>query len=588
MKYIFACCLVLLAVASFITLGSFPDTKSDKPILYWVTDPNPARIEQVASFSNWLKKNDYPDIEVRIDTANGGREKVTIQAVSGVCGDIIGHCGGANMRFYNAVGILTDLDQPREAGLPGEKNFPNGWAKGLNFDLTETYEAMGPELSVNDKQFAFPCNVDVRLLWVNKKIFKENDLPLPPVRWTIEEFEKQGKQFVEKMNIPGQPRKYFFVNNFNTYVYMRSKGLGRFNETMTECILDDPRMAETLKLRYKWTFEDHLLPSLAESQSFSTEGGFGGGNFQLLNTGNYAMLESGRWALVSFRKFGIKTPENPNAVPMNLKVVEHPFFEYPNCIATTRAAAIYAGGERKEYAKYFLSFLAGKDYNMNIVHDGDALPPNPKYTDTLAYKKPLPALETKRLFDIFGYTLEEEAKVRGFLAEYYNFIDNADRSDVYNLDYPIPPKAESCSQEKYEKIIETVYNPYFESLLDVFTKEWECHEPFSNAIIEMGAAYDSSPFVLDDLVFKYMREAEDKYMANLISAEEAVREMEKLINKEISRTLQENAALKVRYEELTKLQNKIDAAKAAGKKIPLEWIKNPFHRRYYKFKGMVK
>ena len=35
------------------------------------------------------------------------------------------------------------------------------------------------------------------------------------------------------------------------------------------------------------------------------------------------------------------------------------------------------------------------------------------------------------------------------------------------------------------------------------------------------------------------------------------------------------------------LQQKIDAFKKEGKKIPVEWIKNPFYVKYYRDRGML-
>ena len=70
MKYIFIICgIILIAVSIAVELMN-PEKVTEKPVIYWVTDSNPARIEQVSLFQKWLKKNDYPDMELRIDTAN--------------------------------------------------------------------------------------------------------------------------------------------------------------------------------------------------------------------------------------------------------------------------------------------------------------------------------------------------------------------------------------------------------------------------------------------------------------------------------------------------------------------------------------
>ena len=73
---------------------------------------------------------------------------------------------------------------------------------------------------------------------------------------------------------------------------------------------------------------------------------------------------------------------------MKLAVSEDPHCEHPMSYAQTRATAVYAAGKNKEYAKYFMAFLASEAYNMNIVVDADALPPNPEFTKTEAFLRP--------------------------------------------------------------------------------------------------------------------------------------------------------------------------------------------------------
>src|SRR5512145_2017233 len=99
MKYLFLGLLALLIAASAFTYWLNPAIHSDTPILYWVTDENPARGVQVSTFQEWLRKNHYPPYELRLDMVNIASDKVVIQGVSGVCGDIIDHTGGTNMFF---------------------------------------------------------------------------------------------------------------------------------------------------------------------------------------------------------------------------------------------------------------------------------------------------------------------------------------------------------------------------------------------------------------------------------------------------------------------------------------------------------
>lgn len=362
MKYLFGICLLGLILATGITYKLMPESTSKVPILYWVTDDNPARKVQIETFYKWMEKNGYPKYEVRVDAANRNVSKIIIQGVSGVAGDLLDQ-GGLYIDYYTSIGLLKDVTDD---------------AKKLGFGPEKTYPAIRNEITVQGRQFTFPCNVYVVLCWINKKTFEKYGQPIPPPRWTVEEFEKAGLAFVEKANEGKKRREVFFVNYVDGNILMRSAGLDIFNETLTACVLDDPRFVKILKLQYKWMYVDHLVPSSADLSSFSTESGYGGSTFQLFNNGNYGMVQCGRYALIQFRKFG----------RMSLAVSEPPHFEYPVAHTSTRSCGVYAAGKNRELAKYFLAYLASEDYNMNIVMDADALPPNPEFTKREEFIRP--------------------------------------------------------------------------------------------------------------------------------------------------------------------------------------------------------
>ncbi|HQY89894.1 MAG TPA: hypothetical protein PK402_14675, partial [Tepidisphaeraceae bacterium] len=58
MKYVFLVAFILLLLASLVTWSISPSA-SETPVIYWVTDSNPARIDQVKLFHDWLIKNGH-------------------------------------------------------------------------------------------------------------------------------------------------------------------------------------------------------------------------------------------------------------------------------------------------------------------------------------------------------------------------------------------------------------------------------------------------------------------------------------------------------------------------------------------------
>jgi multiple sugar transport system substrate-binding protein len=483
MKYIFLAAFLLLGAVSLASHMMSPEVGGTAPVLYWVTDNNPARAEQVRLFHEWLAKNGHPDVDLRLDTSNGDISKKIIQGVSGVGGDIM-DTGPTDMPYFVAVGIMADVTEA---------------AQKLGFGPSNTYPAIKPQIVFEDKQYRFPCNVFATMYWVNLDTFKKLGLPPPPKRWDFDTFERQGEAFVAAANKGKSRQTAFFCSGVDAGIMRRSLGLDTFNETLTRCTLDDPRYVQVMHRIHKWTYEDHILPRAQDIASFATSAGYAGATLQLFNSGNYGMFAMGRYALIQLRQFG----------DLNLAVVEPPNGGFVNTLLGTRAASVYAGGKHKDLAELFLAFLASKEYNEQIVADADALPPNPIYTQTEAFRH--------------------------------------------------PPKHHN---------------------------EWACHEPFAEAAQTIAITETTSPFVLPSVVQRLNSNFYDAYMlSGRLTATQAARQVAEQINSEIERSLQEDPSMRPKFEQACAMQKKIDEYRAAGKKVPLAWIKNPFHRAYYQAQG---
>lgn len=476
-----------------------PDLSSDVPVLYWVTDSNPARIRQVEVFHQWLVDHGHvtdlgkPIMELRLDTASRDGSKQLIQSVAGVAGDIM----DCDLHQMQSLGVLTDVTEQAEA---------------LGFGVDKTYPALAPVLRLGDRQYGFPCNVAVISMWSNPSTFVALGLETPEQEWTIDEFENLGREFVKRANVPGERQTVFFCNSLTTWqgsrmlvTLHRSRGLSIFNETMTAATTDDPRYAWTLAKARQWTYEDQLMPTAAEESSFATEAGYGGAELPLFIQGRYGMILAGRWGVIRMRD---------SADPPDVTLSYFPTVEggWANDVITGRAAAVYAGTDHPELAVLFLAFLASEEYNRLVVEDGDALPPNPAFADGPEFNRP--------------------------------------------IEYP---------------------------------NEWGIHEPTFQTAMYRAVALAESPFVSSATTRRLTFQALEKVMATpmLDTPEEAAASLQEQINREIRLTVRESTSLEARYEELVGVQERIDAYRAEDRPVPLDWITNPFHRRYYIEMGWV-
>ena len=106
-----------------------------------------------------------------------------------------------------------------------------------------------------------------------------------------------------------------------------------------------------------------------------------------------------------------------------------------------------------------------------------------------------------------------------------------------------------------------------------------------NAAKTIAIVQSFSPFVLPVVVERYDRIALDEVMNDRGTAEGAAQRCAERINGEIERTLKESAKLRRKYDEFVAIQKKIEQYRSEGKKVPVEWIRNPFHRRWYAREG---
>lgn len=493
MKYLFACILLALIAASVLTKTTEPDLRTDVPVLYWISDPNPLRAEQIRLFHEWLVASGHttpdgkPCIELRLDSSNRGANKQLIQGVSGVAGDIM-DCDIVEFQGYGLLADVTDA------------------ARKYGYDMSHTHRALAPLLTVDGRQYGFPCNVWVMNYWVNVDTFKRYGMDPPPGEWDFETFERIGKEFMKRANPRGKRRTVFFSTsafgwktNFLVPIMLRTQGLSIFNETMTRCVLDDERYARVLALLKKWTYEDHILPTAADEASFSAEAGYGGSEFSLFMHGHYGMIPIGRWLLIKVRQAAHRP---------RLAVSRVPCEDFPNTTIATRAAGVYVGSPHRAEAALFLAFLASKEYNEHIAEAVDSQTPDPRY-------------------------MRAEHILR-------------------------PPGHRN---------------------------EWGCHEAALEAADTIAIVLRPSPFVPPQVVFRAMRRALEQVMNGSATPTEAAAEAAQRINDDIGLILRESAALERKHRRACEVQKKIDEYRRRGQPVPLEWIANPYHRRYYVFKG---
>lgn len=489
MKRFFLITFLVLAASSAALKLTEPDRYSPVPVLYWITQDDPVKRETIKRFEQWLKDNHLPLCEVRIDNVNQDPTKKLAQGLAGVGADLMDIYSTQTEQFAIS-GMLLDVTEP---------------AKRMGFSPAATYPALYSDMVVNGRQYGFPRNAGAPVTWINRETFRRYGLEEPSYNWTWDDFERIGRDFVEKANPPGTRQRSYFAQAPSLNNLRRGLGLSVFNETMTRCGLDDPRNTEVMRRLYRWITELHLMPTLAEQEAMTADAGRAGDAwFYLFQHGRYATLALPRYALIRIRPLG----------KMDLRVVLPPTSGFTNMEFGCGIISGYTGTKHPEDVYRFLKFLTSERFNLLVAESGDSLPPVPQYVQSPEFLRP--------------------------------------------PDHP---------------------------------EEWEVEKVFAKAAATYGIAMCRSPFIPSDVINRPSTGIDvavyDGVIAGRIRPEDAGRLVARRIDQEIALNIEHDAALRAEYERLTQVQAKIDALKAAGKKIPLSWITNPFYRTYYQAKGRV-
>lgn len=480
--FFFAIAGLTLALAAL--QWTVPGRRTDMPVLTWMTPNEVNTREMVAAFAVWRKEQGLPPVDLRIDATNNDETKKLVQGLAGVGADIM-DLYGFQMDLFTGAGMLADLTED---------------GKRMGFSPAATYPNLHNDLVINGRQYAFARSAGVLLNWVNRDTFAKYGMPEPPSRWTMDEFETLGRKFVAAANPPGTRERIYFTNTVPGDQMRRGLGLANYNETGTRCTLDDPRNVQVLERVRRWTVDDRLMPTTAESNAMAADLSGVGAMFSHFATGRYAMIYTGQYAVFLLRPRG----------KIRLLAVEPAMDGFPNADLGCGTVGIYEHTKHREEAEQFLQFMTSERFNKIIVSQADSLPPVPRYADTEEFRRP---------------------------AGWEN--------------------------------------------------EWGTAEFFAKSAREIGITMSKSPFVLQSIIYRTDLETTQALVAGILTPAQAAKQMGDRINAEIALTIGRDPKMKQLYDERVEIQHRIEAYRAAGKRVPAAWITDAFHLAYYRAHGWL-
>ncbi len=338
------------------------EVSRDARILLEKPPEDRTRVEVVA-LNRRIFEAAYPESirkAVRIEAAveSGALEKLTVQCATGVGPDVIDVYGQAQMLTYADFGILVDLTP---------------CASKMGFAPEHTYPAIKGTLLADGRQVRFPCNVWANCVIYNREVFDDHGLACPDPNWTFDDFVRAGRRIVSRPGRSGQ--RHIGVANYNQNWMFNDLLVGcggwYFTRDGLRCRLGEPEAVDAMRRYHDLMHVHKILPTPAEAQAMSSQGGWGTGGINWFSNGRAAMIFIGRWYLCQL-------PNYPD-LHGKLGVTRLPRIgNRPSVgVCDTRAAGVNITSPHRDAALKFIQYLATPDYGQVIVNDGDSLPPNP-------------------------------------------------------------------------------------------------------------------------------------------------------------------------------------------------------------------
>jgi len=343
MRAFFVAAFGALMLLSLVAWRIEPRSPAGKTPLVWVSDDNPARRGQIALFNKL-----HPEYDLRLDPGSG-MEKVILQCLAGVGPDLFDAYGPSQLDSYVRSGAAWDVtDELAKRGIDQAREV---WPAALATTVRD------------GRVYAFPTNIAVDAIWINKDLFDAAGDPYPKGPWTWDAFLRVAQRLTLRDD-RGRIKQFGFLCDWWYWPQFVMQWGGRiYSPDGARCVVDSPEAIAAVQFMHDLMYKYHVMPTPVDEASMATQGGWGSGTISYFGTGRGAMAMGGRWWLCTLRDYG----------RLNLGVVESPYAKRRILRSYTRATLVNRYSPRREQALDFLVYEAGKAYNDLINRQADAV-----------------------------------------------------------------------------------------------------------------------------------------------------------------------------------------------------------------------
>ncbi|OGS21652.1 MAG: hypothetical protein A3J83_01450 [Elusimicrobia bacterium RIFOXYA2_FULL_40_6] len=274
--------MVLSFSMSFLSGCGKP--KSSKPVLRYSSGSHIV-YDQIRKQQSESFQSKHPEITVKFEPVPQADGTITNKLLTQMSGGTEPDVFYMDSNYFNTLvrkKVLLDLTPYIE----NDKEFN---AKDIYPKAQDCYK-------YNDKIYGVPGNLNVIVLFYNKKLFDKEGLKYPDSTWTWEKFMDVAKKLTKK-DASGNTTQYGVMIAEEPFSIVMCEVFGgkMFNADKTKCTINNQKCAQAFDFVHDMIHKYHVTPTPAEREQTT-------GYAQAFFTEKVAMFFSGVWIRTELRK----------------------------------------------------------------------------------------------------------------------------------------------------------------------------------------------------------------------------------------------------------------------------------------------
>lgn len=339
---------------------------------------------QVMSWWDFTTSEPLKQLKAKFEEMNPDLELEYMQIGTGYADKVLAMIAGGGdlpdvmMLAMDKVPVFAD----KGAILSLEKYVTKEYTSGL-------YPVVSDALTFNGKPYAVARDITSKVMFLNKKMFDDAQVPYPKADWTMDDFRSAAKQLTKKDATWG----FYFPKNADGFAHFLYAMGGGLVTQDGKSLLGKKESGDALQFLQDMVVKDQSIMSETQAQQF------GKTDQAVFIAGKAGMIAGGLSYVSAFQQAKVEYLVRP--LPKKDK---------PSSTSFVNSWVIPKGAKNPDLSWRVLQFLSSKEAQQIALDTAMGLPAS-KSVDTAAFLKQHP--DNRYFIESLGYSLPFPTPVYG-------------------------------------------------------------------------------------------------------------------------------------------------------------------------------